>query len=98
MAPLDDLKDELIARVYDHTQDLQSAASLSTANRRLHGIWRQSTEAIATRMLKSRILVYEQAVDLAVAEERLEGSSTTSASANTRPPIQHYIARLLRND
>lgn len=57
--------------------------------------WTQGTERFAAEILKSKIVAYEQAVDLAITEERLEVNA--AASADTRPLFQKHIGRLLRN-
>lgn len=91
MAALQKLTDDLIARVFRSATDPHSAVSLSSTNRRLRRIWLQGTEPFAAETLKHNIIAYEQAVDLALAEERLEGHSAAFTAAD--PPIQ----RLLRN-
>lgn len=94
MAPVISLTDELISRIFNSAVDLQSAVSLSTANRKLNRIWRQGTERFAEDIISTTIPAYGQAIDLAVAEQRLEGNST---STNERPSVQYYAHRLLRN-
>lgn len=99
MSALESLPNELIGRIFDFAPDVQTAVSLSATNRKLAGIWLQNTELFVTEILKpklSKIVAYEQAVDLAMAEERLEGQLRHSAATN--PPMQYYAARLLRND
>jgi hypothetical protein len=94
MSPLESLPNELLGGIFDSALDLQSAVSLSAANRRLNGIWRQDTERIAAEIIRSTIPAYERAIELAVAEQRLEDNST---SANERAPVEYYAQRMLRN-
>lgn len=74
--------------------DLRSATYLCGANSRLNGIWHQYTEQFAGEIISSTIPAHEQAIDLAIAEERLEDNSNFT---NARPPFQYYARRLLRN-
>jgi hypothetical protein len=101
MAALEKLPNELIGLVFASAPDLQTAVSLSAANRWLRGIWLQGAERFAFEIRVSNVIAYDQAVDLAIAEERLEGQSGRlgdSAALTANPPIQYYAARLLRND
>jgi hypothetical protein len=98
MAALETLPNELIGRIFGLCPDLHTAVSLSAANRWLRGIWLRSAERYTFEIRISNIVAYEQAVDLAIAEERLEGQLGHSAAFTGDPPIQRYAARLLRND
>lgn len=102
MSAFERLPNELIGRIFGLAPDVQTAVSLSAANRKLAGIWLQNTDLFVTEILKpelSYIVAYEQAVDLVIAEERLEGQLRHSAAfTTTKPPMQYYAARLLHND
>jgi hypothetical protein len=99
MAALEGLPNELIGRVFGLCPDLHTAVSLSATNRWLRGIWLQGAERYTFEIRISNIIAYEQAVDLAIAEERLEGQLGPSAAVDTaNPPFRHYAARLLRNE
>ena len=99
MAALEDLPTELICLIFTSAPDIHTAVSLSATNRRLHGMWLEKSELFALQILKSSIIAYPQAVDLAIAEERLEGQLRhTNALTTAKPPVHHYAARLLRND
>ena len=96
MAGLEYLPNELIGLIFASAPDIHTAVSLSATNRCLHGIWLKDSELFAIEILKPSVIAYPQAVDLAIAEERLEGRLRHSATTN--PPMQYYAARLLRND
>lgn len=99
MAALERLPNELIGRVFGLCPDLHTAVSLSATNRWLRGIWLQGAERYTFEIRISNIIAYEQAVDLAIAEERLEGQLGPSASVDTAStPFHHYAARLMRNE
>ena len=94
MAVLEKLPNELIGLVFASAPDLQTAVTLSATNHWLRGIWLQGAERYTLEIRKSNIIAYEQAVDLAIAEERLEGQLGHSAN----PPFQDYTGRLFRNE
>ena len=99
MAALEDLPNEVIGLIFASAPDIHTAVSLSATNRWLHGIWLKNSELFAIEILKSSIIAYPQAVDLAIAEERLEGQlSHTDALTTAKLPVHHYVACLLRND
>jgi len=98
MAALERFPNELIGHIFGLCPDFHTAVSLSATNRWLRGIWLQDVERYTFKIRISNIIAYEQAVDLAIAEERLEGHLSHSAALTASPPLQHYAARLLRND
>jgi hypothetical protein len=98
MATLTSLPNKPIELIFTQAPDLQSTASLSATNRSLHQIWLQGTERIAGEIINSKILAYEQAVDLAIAEQRLDSNSVATTLPNGRLPFHRYAERLLSND
>jgi hypothetical protein len=101
MAGFEILPNELIGLVFASAPDLHTALSLSATNHWLRGVWLEGAERYTLQIRISNIIAYEQAVDLAIAEERLEGQLGHlghSAALTANSPIQYYAARLLRND
>ncbi|GAB7326993.1 hypothetical protein MBLNU13_g10940t1 [Cladosporium sp. NU13] len=99
MAALEKLPNELIDLIFASAPDIHTAVSLSATNRWLNEIWLEDSELFAIAILKPSIIAYLQAVDLAIAEERLEGQLRHKHALTTaKPPVHHYAARLLHND
>lgn len=94
MAALENLPNELVGLIFAFSPELHTAMSLSATNRWLRGVWLLDSERFTIEILKSNMIAYPQAVDLAMAEERLQGQSSQATSTTANPPIQ----RLLRND
>lgn len=99
MAALENLPNELIGLIFASAPDIHTAVSFSATNRWLHEIWLKDSELFAIEILKPSIIAYSQAVDLAIAEERLEGHLRhADVLTTTRTPVHHYAAHLLRNN
>ena len=94
MAALENLPNELVGLIFAFSPELHTAMSLSATNRWLRGVWLLGSERFTIEILKSNMIAYPQAVDLAMAEERLQGQSSQATSTTANPPIQC----LLRND
>ncbi|GAB7333490.1 hypothetical protein MBLNU13_g05080t1 [Cladosporium sp. NU13] len=96
MAALPALPDELILCIYEGCPTLHSAASTSTANKRLYSVWREYTDHIAEFILKSQISAYKAAVEVAIFEETYAKGNPQLSPMKFRPPIQLYCKRLFR--
>jgi hypothetical protein len=99
MAALEKLANELVGLVFAFAPDLHTAVSLSATSRWLRTIWLQGAERYTFEIRKSNIIACEQAVELAIAEEHLEGQLGHSGVLTTAdPPFQDYAGRLFRNE
>lgn len=92
MANLLSLSNELLIAIYTASPTIQSAALLSTANRRLRAVWIEHSKPIIASILQPQIPDYEDAVDLAILEE-----TWINARPNNPASLHECLPRLLRN-
>lgn len=96
MAALLSLPNELILDIYTSMPDLESAARLSSVNKRLRNIWLENDNQIADAILRPQIPDYEDAVELAILEETV-GNDAQLSHVKGQIPTRFYLRRLLTN-
>lgn len=101
MATLLSLSTELLIAIYSSSTTIQSAASLSSTDKRLRAIWLEHTDHIIAGILKARIPAFDNAVDLAILEEIWTDKDSTQAaspaSKEIPTPLRKCLPRLLHN-
>lgn len=92
MAALEKLPNEQVGLVFASAPDLHTAVSPSATNLWLREIWLQDSELFTIEILRSNMIAYLQAVELALAEERLEGTSAQAIFTTAKPPTQCLLS------
>jgi len=94
MHQLLELPTELLIQIFSASDRILDTLHLSGTNRLLNAIWLEHSEPIIEGMLESSLPAYNEAVQLAFLETRLE---STESSIDNPPTLRGCLPTLLRN-